>query len=130
MHERVGSGHMLDYMCSHLIGSLLFVYVQGSLHCKQHLFVSQLYYRSVDIISELSGAGEEAAGTALLRAIYRDDDAEKVRSWNCKMFFWNRRKYAVPLRIQVVGTRLASSFLSSIYTFQSVFPGLPCLSFF
>ena len=100
MHERVGSGHMLDYMCSHLIGSLLFVYVQGSLHCKQHLFVSQLYYRSVDTISELSGAGEEAAGTALLRAIYRDDDAEKVGGV-CKMFFWNRRKCAVLLRIHV-----------------------------
>lgn len=66
---------------------LLLVYVQGSLHCKQQkgscslLFVTQLYYRSVDIISELSGAGEEAAGTALLRAIYRDDNAEKVHGW-------------------------------------------------
>lgn len=89
MHERVGSGHMLDYMCSHLIGSLLLlVYVQGSLHCKQHLFVSQLYYRSVDIISELSGTGEEAAGTALLRAIYRDDDAKKVAGIvRCMLFF-------------------------------------------
>ena len=66
---------------------LLVVYVQGSLHCCSLLFVTQLYYRSVDIISELSGAGEEAAATALLRAIYRDDNTEKVRRWNIPRSF-------------------------------------------
>ena len=38
----------------------------------------QLFYRSVDIICELSGASRERATTALLQAVYREDDVGVV----------------------------------------------------
>ena len=41
-------------------------------------FPIQLFYRSIGIIRDLSGADEESARDALLRSIYRDDDITKV----------------------------------------------------
>ena len=117
---------------------LLVVYIQGSLHCKQKkgscslLFVTQLYYRSVDIISELSGAGKEVAGTALLRAIYRDDNAEKVRRWNIPrsfsgleesvLFFceWNQTSYFYILQYTLQYTFQYSAVSVSNHSFLEV----------
>ncbi len=42
------------------------------------LLCVQLFHRSMLIIAELAGVGEEAAKVALLRAIYRDDHIDKA----------------------------------------------------
>ena len=48
--------------------------------CHKHrVFPIQLFYRSIGIIRDLSGADEESARDALLRSIYRDDDITKVK---------------------------------------------------
>ena len=47
----------------------------------------QLFYRSVDIIRELSGASRERATTALLQAVYREDDVGVVSGHELSLMF-------------------------------------------
>lgn len=44
------------------------------------LIILQLFYRSISIVSELTGASEAIARLALLKAIYGENEPNKVSS--------------------------------------------------